>query len=133
MRIRYLLCVCLVLAAAIAGCRKESEPAVKEPAPEKAAKDSIVQEQPTAEEPVKEKPVSEEVVAEETEYFAVFMEGKKIGHAIQSRDVVDGNVVTTEKASMTISRDGVAVTMNMMETFIETTDGKPLGFKHYRI
>jgi hypothetical protein len=136
MRVRYILCVCLVLATAIAGCRKEPEPAVEEPAPEKAAK---VQEQPKAEEPVRDKaaaeesvretPVSEETSAEETEYFAVFVEGKKIGHAIQSRVVADGNVISSEIASLTMSRDGVAITATMTESSIETTDGKPLGFK----
>lgn len=65
----------------------------------------------------------------QTEYFAVFMEGKKIGHAIQSRVTADGKVTTTEKVSMQVSRADVAVIMNMMETSIETTDGKPLGFE----
>ena len=64
----------------------------------------------------------------ETEYFAVFMEGKKIGHAIQSRVTADGKVATTEKVSMQVSRADVPVSMNTTETNIETTDGKPLGF-----
>jgi hypothetical protein len=68
-------------------------------------------------------------VSGETEYFAVFMEGKKVGHAIQSRIVADGKVSTTEEVSITISRAGVPVTMNMAETSIETTDGRPLGFE----
>ena len=65
----------------------------------------------------------------QTEYFAVFMEGRKIGHFTQSRLVTDGKVTTTEKASITISRVNVPLTINMSETCIETTDGKPLGFK----
>lgn len=67
--------------------------------------------------------------SEETEYFAVFMEGKKIGHAIQSRVIADGKVTTTEKVSMQVSRADVPVSMNTTETSIETTDGKPLGFE----
>jgi hypothetical protein len=67
--------------------------------------------------------------SEETEYFAVFMEGKKIGHAIQSRIIADGKVTTTEKVNMQVSRANVPVSMNMTETSIETTDGKPLGFE----
>jgi hypothetical protein len=67
--------------------------------------------------------------SEETEYFAVFMEGKKIGHAIQSRVAADGKVTTTEKVSMQMSRANTPVSMNTTETNIETTDGKPLGFE----
>ncbi|MFZ0035382.1 MAG: transglutaminase-like domain-containing protein [Sedimentisphaerales bacterium] len=66
---------------------------------------------------------------EETEYFAVFMEGKKIGHAIQSRVAADGKVTTTEKMSMQMSRANTPMSMNTTETSIETTDGKPLGFE----
>lgn len=89
MRARYLLYICLVLAAA----------------------------------------VSPESASGETEYFAVIMEGKKVGHAIQSRVVVDGKVTTTEEVSITISRADVPVSINTTETSIETTDGKPLGFE----
>jgi len=89
MRARYLLYICLVLAAA----------------------------------------VSPESASGETEYFAVFMEGKKVGHAILSRVVVDGKVTTTEEVSITISRADVPVSINTTETSIETTDGKPLGFE----
>jgi hypothetical protein len=67
--------------------------------------------------------------SEETEYFAVFMEGKKIGHAIQSRVAADGKVTTTEKVSMLVSRANEPIKMNTTKTDIETTDGKPLGFK----
>lgn len=65
----------------------------------------------------------------ETEYFAVFMEDKKVGHAIQSRVVANGQVTTTEEVSITISRADVPVSINTTETSIETTDGKPLGFE----
>lgn len=65
----------------------------------------------------------------ETEYFAMFMEGKKVGHMIQSRLVADGKVTTTEKVSITISRVNVPLSINTTETSIETTDGKPLGFE----
>jgi len=69
------------------------------------------------------------LASKQAEYFAVFMEGKKIGHAIQSRVIADGKVTTTEKVSMQVSRKDVPVSMNMTETTIETTDGKPLGFE----
>jgi hypothetical protein len=72
---------------------------------------------------------SPESVSGETEYFAVFMEGKKVGHAILSRVVVDGKVTATEEISMTISRANIPVSINTKETSIETTNGKPLGFE----
>ncbi len=65
----------------------------------------------------------------ETEYFAVFMEGRKVGFAIQSRVVAEGKVTTTQKVSITISRVDVPITIVSTETSIETTDAKPLGFE----
>ncbi len=67
--------------------------------------------------------------SEETEYYAVFMEGKKIGHLIQSRVAADGKVTTTQEMSMQVSRAGTPVKIHTTKTDIETTDGKPLGFK----
>jgi len=67
--------------------------------------------------------------SDETEYFAVFMEGKKVGHAIESRIVSGDKVTTSEQVSMTISRGGISVTIEMTETSIETTSGEPLGFE----
>ena len=64
----------------------------------------------------------------EPEYLAVFMEGKKVGHAIRTRVVADGKVTTTERINITISRGSIPVTMDMAETSIETTEGRPLGF-----
>ena len=68
-------------------------------------------------------------VSDDNEYFAVFMEGKKIGHSIQSRAVSDGKVTTREQVSMTLSRMSVPVTVEINETDIETTAGEPLGFE----
>ena len=65
----------------------------------------------------------------ETEYFAVFMEGKKVGHSTQSREVAGTKVTTTEKISITISRANIPVTIDMTETSVETTDGRPLSFE----
>ena len=68
-------------------------------------------------------------VSDETEYFAVFMEGKKVGHAVQSRAVLADKVTSTEQVSITISRGGISMTIEMTETSIETTAGEPLGFE----
>ena len=68
----------------------------------------------------------------QTEYFAVFMEGKKVGHAIQSRAVTGDKVTTSEEVSITISRLDVPITVSMKETGIENTEGKPLGFESFQ-
>jgi len=150
MRIRYLVGVFLVLVLVGTSCKKEPETAPEEPVtvkpvlekpapPEKATTERPVRSKPSLEEPLRdkaaaekpvgEKPVSGEAASERKDYFAVFMEGKKVGHAIQSRLVADGEVTTSEKASITISRADVPVTINTTETCIETTDGKPLAFE----
>lgn len=67
--------------------------------------------------------------AEEKEYLAVFMEGKKVGYAIESRNVSEGKVTTSEEVSITLSRMAISMTIWMKETSIETTDGRPLGFE----
>ena len=74
-------------------------------------------------------PAGSKAVADETEYLAIFMEGKKVGHAIQSRIVSEGKVTTSEDVSITISRGGFSMTVEMTETSIETTSGEPLGFE----
>jgi len=73
--------------------------------------------------------VSPESASGETEYFAVFVEGKKVGHAIRSRVVTDGKVTSAERVSIQLSRANVPVSISTTETCIETTDGNPLGFE----
>ncbi|UCG59260.1 MAG: transglutaminase domain-containing protein [Phycisphaerales bacterium] len=65
----------------------------------------------------------------EEEYLAVFMEGKKVGHAVHSRVVEGGKVTTSEQVSITISRANIPITVEMTETFVETTEGQPLSFE----
>jgi hypothetical protein len=67
--------------------------------------------------------------SDETEYLAVFMEGKKIGYALESRAVSGDKVTSTEQVVITISRGGISMTIEMTETSIETTGGEPLGFE----
>ncbi len=70
------------------------------------------------------------VLAEkETDYLAVFMEGKKVGYSVHTRSVKNGRVTTRDKVSITISRIGIPVTIEMTTTSVETTDGKPLRFE----
>lgn len=65
----------------------------------------------------------------ETEFMAIFMQGQKIGHAVHTRTVEDGQVTTTDSASMTLGRSGQAVTVTTQEKHIETEAGKPLSFE----
>jgi hypothetical protein len=143
MRARCLFYIYLVLILTMTGCKKEPEtagetlpkkPVVEDSTPQKALTEQPVREKPALEEPVRDKapaeqPVPQEATSDQTEYFAVFMEGKKVGYAIQTRVVADGNVITSEEVSITISRADIPVTVNMTETCIETTEGKPLGFE----
>ena len=70
-------------------------------------------------------------VAEETnrEFYAICVDGQKIGYAVQARSVADGVVTTTEGMNMTIARVGVSITIGTVETSIETVNGKPIGFE----
>ncbi len=70
-----------------------------------------------------------QTASDETQYFALFIEGKKVGYAIQNRVVAEGKVTTTEQVNLTVSRLNMPVTMNTTETSIETIDGKPLAFE----
>ena len=69
--------------------------------------------------------------AGEVEYYAVLMEGRKIGNAVHIRNVDAGIVTTTEMLSMVIGR-GAAVSMSIStaETSIETVEGKPIAFEY---
>lgn len=69
----------------------------------------------------------------ETDYLAVFMEGKKVGHSVHTRTVEGGQVTTSDRVKITISRIGIPVTIEMTETSVETTDGKPLRFESVQL
>ncbi len=64
-----------------------------------------------------------------TEYFAIFMEGKKVGHAIYSRIEEDGKVRTIQEMNLTINRLGIPITVKSIESTTETAEGKPLEFE----
>jgi hypothetical protein len=74
-------------------------------------------------------PADSKADSDEAEYLAVFMEGKKVGYAIETRAVSGDKVTTTEQVSITISRGGISMTIEMTETSFETTGGEPLGFE----
>lgn len=65
----------------------------------------------------------------DTEYYALMMDGKKIGY-VESDRIVDGEIVTTiEKTNMTISRMGISLHINSSDISKETTAGKPISFE----
>ncbi len=66
----------------------------------------------------------------DVEYYAVLMEGQKIGHAIHVRKVDAGIVTTTDLVSMVIGRGAISLAVSTAETSIETADGKPIGFEY---
>lgn len=65
----------------------------------------------------------------ETEYLAILLEGKKIGHAVHARTIDGAKVTTCEQLTMTLGRGGQAVKIDSTESHFETLDGKPLGFE----
>lgn len=127
MRAKFILGICLALIIMVTGCKDEPETATREPTGITKGAD------PAKADSKAPATVSVDTTAEpgngDKEYLAVFMEGKKVGYAIQSRSEVGGKVTTSEEVSITINRMGVAVTVRMTETSIETSEGKPLGFE----
>jgi hypothetical protein len=64
-------------------------------------------------------------------WYALYMEGGKVGHASEIRSVApDGKVSTTQNVQLTIARGGMSLTAKTSEKSIETADGKPLGFEY---
>jgi hypothetical protein len=63
------------------------------------------------------------------QYFAVFMDGQKIGYAIHSRQVDGTRVTTVEQIDLTVARGGVSLHVTQKQSCFETTEGKPLGFE----
>ena len=63
------------------------------------------------------------------QYYALYMGGKKIGHAVRSREAAGGKVTHVEEVSITLSRGEMPVAVRQVEKSIETPEGKPLGFE----
>ena len=62
------------------------------------------------------------------EYYAVLVDGMKVGHAIRSRVAAGNQVTTTETANMTLNRMGKTVSMKTKEVCVETAKGEPISF-----
>jgi len=67
--------------------------------------------------------------AEKTQYLAIFIEGKKVGHAVTTRKVAGDRVLTSIDMEFTVSRMGTAIRVRQSQENVETIDGRPLGFR----
>jgi len=65
----------------------------------------------------------------EVDYYAILMEGKKIGHVVQRRQIENDVVTTVAETTMTMARGDAAITVTMLEKSIETIRGKPIAFE----
>jgi hypothetical protein len=65
---------------------------------------------------------------DDVEYYAVFVDGTKVGHAMHSRVVAGERVTTTDTVNMTLNRMGKTVLMKTKETCVETVKGEPISF-----
>jgi hypothetical protein len=115
MKIKCLINICLILTIITSvGCRKEAPP----------EQEQSIQQTTTA-----QKSTTEQIQPDETEYFALLLDGKKVGYAIQNR-IVEGQKVTTSiDLKITLNRAGIPVSIQTKADTFETTDGKPLGFE----
>jgi hypothetical protein len=135
MKSKFLLVVCLLLLVinVVGGCRKKSTSSRQQSKQQtkvskQATLDKSASEKQLAQESVSAIDVSEAQV-DETEYFALFMEGKKVGYAIQSRDIEGDKVTTSVELKITLSRMGVSVSAKTKAKTFETVEGEPLGFE----
>ncbi len=67
---------------------------------------------------------------QKTDYFAVFADGQKIGHAIRTRLVSGDVVTTTQEVKITMVRMGTSMTLTTSEKCVETSQGKPISFEN---
>ena len=156
MKTRFGLLICLSILLILSGC-KEDQPQVAdsdrprstdghaavqqtEPAQASTAMPSAGTPKPAQTERPDEQPAPPQHVhngagaqtehkAGEADYFAVMMEGKKVGHAVQTRSVSGETVTTNDSVSISITRMGIPITIKMSETHIETVEGEPLAFE----
>jgi hypothetical protein len=66
--------------------------------------------------------------AEDVDYYAVIMEGAKVGYSTHSRTEANNQVTTTETVDMTINRMGIALNVKTSESCVETVRGEPISF-----
>ncbi len=67
-------------------------------------------------------------IEQQDEFYAVFINGKKVGYSTHARRIVDGKVMTSEMIDITVQRRSRSVRMRINQSSVETTDGKPISF-----
>lgn len=65
----------------------------------------------------------------ETQYMAIFIDGQRAGYAMHSRAVTGQTVRTTDTLMLKITRFDTPVSINVVESNIETKEGRPIGFE----
>jgi len=63
-----------------------------------------------------------------TQYMAVMMADKKVGHSKATFKIDKGKALTNVKMTLTLARGGMKITISVDTLEIETPDGKPEGF-----
>ena len=66
----------------------------------------------------------------ETQYFAVMLSGKKIGHAVNTLKVDRGKVVSDVKMVLQLRRQLLNLEVAVTSGAVETLEGKPLSFTY---
>ena len=67
----------------------------------------------------------------ETTYYAVMLEGNKIGYMSQTSTQNDDTIATKTVLSLTMQAGERSVTGFFSSTTFETHDGRPIGFEHH--
>lgn len=64
----------------------------------------------------------------ETDYYAAYLNGQKIGYMVDQRQA-DGDTVTSrETIHMTLSRGQATITVRVARTYVESAEGEPRSF-----
>jgi hypothetical protein len=69
------------------------------------------------------------VAETKVEYMALFIGAKKMGYVRNVREAADKLVTTTQETVFSINRMGMLMTVKVVETAVETAEGKALAFK----
>ena len=67
--------------------------------------------------------------AREETWMSVTLDGRKIGHMTNVREVRDGRVATSQTLDVAMERSGISIGIVTTESTEETADGKPLSFR----
>jgi len=64
-----------------------------------------------------------------TNYYAILLQGKKMGHQVTTRTASRSKVTTTVSMQIAITRGDVPILIRIKQTFVETAKGAPISFK----